>query len=54
MTAAAPSFPPFRSFWMAGYEGADHRNGSGRQLDMQRATGHDARVDEDYREVLSA
>ena len=53
MTRFAPCFPPFRSFWMAGYEGADHRNGSGRQLDMQRATGHGARVDEDYRAAVA-
>ena len=33
---------------MAGYEGADHCNSAGVPLDMQVATGHEARVDEDY------
>lgn len=43
---AAPLLP---SFWMGGYEGADHVNGSGEALDMVRATGHDLRLDTDYR-----
>lgn len=37
------------SFWMGGYEGADHINGAGERLDMVRATGHDERLDADYR-----
>ncbi|MDH0868150.1 hypothetical protein [Mitsuaria sp. GD03876] len=40
---------PFRSFWMGGYEGADHVNGSGDALDMVRATGHDRFLERDYR-----
>ena len=39
---------PFRSFWMGGYEGADHINGSGVALDLARANGHLDRLDEDY------
>jgi glycosyltransferase involved in cell wall biosynthesis len=39
---------PFRSFWMGGYEGADHVNGAGVALDMARANGHLDRLDEDY------
>ncbi len=38
-----------RSFWMGGFEGADHVNGRGEALDMVRATGHDQRLDADYR-----
>jgi hypothetical protein len=41
--------PLLSSFWMGGYEGADHVNGSGEALDMVRATGHDRRLDADYR-----
>ncbi len=43
------SVPPFSSFWMGGYEGADHINGRGEHLDMVRATGHADRLDQDYR-----
>src|SRR5690606_5852100 len=39
---------PFRSFWMGGFEGADHRNGSGVALDMAASNEHIARLDEDY------
>lgn len=39
---------PYRSFWMGGYEGADHVSGKGRALDMVSATGHLDRLDEDY------
>jgi glycosyltransferase involved in cell wall biosynthesis len=38
---------PLRSFWMAGFEGADHRNQAGTALDMVRVTGHEALLDED-------
>jgi len=38
-----------QSFWMAGYEGADHRNGSGTALSLLSATAHDRRAEEDYR-----
>ncbi|WP_343628271.1 beta-glucosidase [Roseateles sp.] len=42
---------PFRSFWMGGYEGADHVNGGGQALDMVRATGHDRFLEADYAAV---
>jgi UDP-galactopyranose mutase len=38
----------FASFWMGGYEGADHVNGDGLALDMAQATGHVQRLDEDH------
>ncbi|ALV06516.1 hypothetical protein [Roseateles depolymerans] len=44
-----PAAPPFASFWMGGFEGADHINGRGDALDMVRATGHADRLDQDYR-----
>ena len=37
------------SFWMGGYEGADHVNGAGEALDLVAATRHDQRLDADYR-----
>lgn len=40
--------PLFRSFWMGGFEGASHINGSGNRLDMVAATQHDTQVDHDY------
>ena len=40
--------PIFDSFWQAGYEGADHRNGQGMPLSMNDVTGHNARVLSDY------
>jgi len=46
---SGPSASPFRSFWMGGYEGADHVNGRGDALDMVRATGHDRFLAHDYR-----
>ena len=39
---------PFRSFWMGGYEGADHVNSHGMALDLRRSNGHAARLDKDY------
>lgn len=39
----------FQSFWMGGYEGADHVNGAGQSLDLSGATGHVDRLAEDYR-----
>ncbi|HLL13059.1 MAG TPA: amine oxidase, partial [Rubrivivax sp.] len=39
---------PYRSFWMGGFEGADHRNSAGLPLDMARASGHLQRLSEDY------
>ena len=44
---------PYRSFWMAGFEGADHRNAHGVPLDLVSANGHLERVDEDYRKVAA-
>jgi beta-glucosidase/6-phospho-beta-glucosidase/beta-galactosidase len=39
---------PYQSFWMAGFEGADHVNGLGVPLDLVRASGHVAHIEEDY------
>ncbi len=44
---------PIRSFWMAGFEGADHLNGHGEPLDMVRASGHLAQLDADYARVAA-
>ncbi len=38
----------FRSFWMAGYEGADHVNSAGCLLSMNEANQHWQRLDADY------
>jgi UDP-galactopyranose mutase len=38
----------FQSFWMAGFEGADHINTLGRPLSMNQSTQHWQRLDEDY------
>ncbi|MEO5660181.1 MAG: family 1 glycosylhydrolase [Polaromonas sp.] len=38
----------FRSFWMAGYEGADHINTLGRPLSMNEATEHWQHLESDY------
>ncbi|MDB5743181.1 MAG: amine oxidase [Polaromonas sp.] len=38
----------FRSFWMAGYEGADHVNSAGVQLSMNEANHHWQRLESDY------
>lgn len=43
------SEPLLPSFWMGGYEGADHVNGRGEALDLVAATGHAQRLDADYR-----
>jgi hypothetical protein len=37
------------SFWMGGFDGADHVNPAGEALDMVAATGHEHRLDADYR-----
>jgi beta-glucosidase/6-phospho-beta-glucosidase/beta-galactosidase len=42
------STDPLRSFWLGGFESACHVNRRGERLDMVRATGHDARLDDDY------
>lgn len=38
----------FRSYWQAGYEGADHINGAGLQLSMNDATQHTNLAYDDY------
>ena len=38
----------FRSFWMAGYEGADHVNSAGFPLSMNEANRHWQQLDADY------
>lgn len=48
MAQAGSTDDPFRSFWMGGFEGADHVNGLGVPLDMAAAAGHVDRLDEDY------
>lgn len=44
---------PFRSFWMGGFEGADHINGDGVMLDMNRSCGHVDRLAEDYQQAAA-
>lgn len=39
---------PYRSFWMGGFEGADHLNGEGLPLDMAAANGHHLHFESDY------
>jgi beta-glucosidase/6-phospho-beta-glucosidase/beta-galactosidase len=51
VTATTAPASPFRSFWGAGFEGADHVNGLGAPLDMVRAHGHDELLEGDYRRV---
>lgn len=36
------------TFWMAGFEGADHLNSAGQALHPNRTTGHWARLEDDY------
>ena len=38
----------FESFWMGGFEGADHVNGLGAALDMARANGHVDQIEADH------
>ncbi len=40
--------PGFKSFWQAGYEGADHLNSSGLPLSMNEITQHDMQAADDY------
>lgn len=49
---AAPN--PFTSFWMGGFEGADHINGSGRALDMAEASGHLDHLEDDHARAAAA
>ena len=54
LLSAASSFGPlvheglFRSFWIAGYEGADHVNSAGFPLSMNEANQHWQQLDADY------
>lgn len=40
---------PIKSFWMAGFEGADHLNAHALPLDMVGVSGHAEQVEDDYR-----
>ena len=40
--------PLFKSFWMAGYEGACHINESGKHLDITAFVQHDRQIKQDY------
>jgi len=56
LVSAAPATVtdcPYRSFWMAGFEGADHRNAHGVPLDLVAANGHLDHVEADYRRVAA-
>ena len=44
---------PYASFWMAGFEGADHVNAHAEPLDLVRATGHLDLLEDDYRRVAA-
>ena len=46
--AALFTATPFASFWMAGYEGADHVNAAGIPLSMNDANRHSDKAYEDY------
>ena len=48
------TFGLLASFWMGGFEGSDHINGRGEALDMQRASGHLAQMEADYRRAAAA
>jgi len=52
--ATPPTDSPFHGFWMGGFEGADHVNGSGMALDLVAASGHLARLEEDHRRAAQA
>lgn len=42
---------PFHSFWMAGYECADHLNAFGIRVDLINTTGHLPLIDTDYKNL---
>ena len=42
---------PFHSFWMAGYECADHLNAFGIRVDLINTTGHLPLIDVDYKNL---
>lgn len=46
--SSSPSVSPYDSFWMGGFEGADHINAKEDRLDMVGGSGHDLHVEEDY------
>jgi len=48
---AAHAASPFASFWMAGFECADHNNAFGIRVDLTAATRHVEHLDEDYRRL---
>ena len=52
MACSAAHSPLFNSFWLAGFEGADHINGRGQALDMNRLTQHTALALDDYLRLL--
>ncbi len=41
----------FNSFWMAGFECADHLNAFGNRVDLLRRTGHIEMIDQDYQNL---
>lgn len=43
--------PLYKSFWMGGFEGADHVNANKVQLDMVKASGHSECADDNYRKL---
>jgi UDP-galactopyranose mutase len=45
------SDPLFKSFWMAGFEGADHVNSLGHVLSMNRSNAHWDLIEDDYRRL---
>ena len=44
---------PFRSFWIGGYEGADHLNEHGCALDMATLSGHVEQLEDDHRRAAA-
>jgi hypothetical protein len=44
----------FAGFWMGGFEGADHVNGSGVALDMAAASGHVGQLEADHARAAAA
>lgn len=44
---------PLHSFWMGGFECADHQNASGNRIDLMALTGHDALIGQDYDAALA-
>jgi hypothetical protein len=57
-TQLRPAMPArqiaFESFWTGGFEGADHVNGHGVELDMNALTGHASQLRGDYRRARAA